>query len=62
MCAMALVHQRVRRVVYALAKPEVGALGSTAKLHALKGLNHRYTAIKASIDDATLEQLLYTGR
>jgi tRNA-specific adenosine deaminase 3 len=39
---MALVHSRVRRVVYALKDPAVGALGSCISLHQLKPLNHHY--------------------
>ncbi len=40
--AMALVHSRIRRVIY-LVKDELhGALGSTDCLHAIPSLNHRY--------------------
>lgn len=45
MCAMALVHSRVRRVFYACASP-TGALGSLAKVHTLRGLNHHYEVFK----------------
>jgi tRNA-specific adenosine deaminase 3 len=41
MCAMALVHSRVRRVFYGCPSPQ-GALGTQVKLHTLKGLNHHY--------------------
>ncbi|KDR21405.1 hypothetical protein L798_04157, partial [Zootermopsis nevadensis] len=41
MCAMALVHSRVRRVFYGCPSPQ-GALGTKVKLHTLKGLNHHY--------------------
>lgn len=44
MCAMALVHSRIRRVVYAAPNPdEVGGL-SEAKIHVERALNHRYAA------------------
>ena len=43
MCAMALVHSRVRRVVYAEADPEWGALGGSLRLHGQRSLNHHYT-------------------
>lgn len=45
-CAMALVHQRIRKLVYSIPNPTSGALGSTARLHTLKGLNHHYTVYK----------------
>ncbi|XP_071490594.1 probable inactive tRNA-specific adenosine deaminase-like protein 3 [Diadema antillarum] len=41
MCAMALVHSRIRRVFYVHSHPE-GALGSRYKLHTEAELNHRY--------------------
>ena len=43
MCAMALVHSRVRRVVYAEADPKWGALGGSLRLHGQRSLNHHYT-------------------
>lgn len=42
MCAMALVHSRIRRVIYCQKDPSHGALGSTLQVHGLKGINHRY--------------------
>lgn len=41
MCAMALVHSRVRRVFYAQPS-EGGALGTCRKLHVQPGLNHHF--------------------
>ncbi|KAJ1519633.1 hypothetical protein ONE63_004905 [Megalurothrips usitatus] len=41
MCAMALVHSRVKRVFYAAASA-AGILGTRAKLHAVRALNHHY--------------------
>lgn len=41
MCAMALVHSRVRRVFYGCPTP-LGALGSSRKLHLQQGLNHHF--------------------
>jgi len=43
MCAMALVHSRVRRVVYAEADNKWGALGGSFRLHGQRSLNHHYT-------------------
>ena len=40
MCAMALVHSRIRRVFYIHAWPEGGALGSVYRLHVVKSINH----------------------
>ncbi|XP_071490606.1 probable inactive tRNA-specific adenosine deaminase-like protein 3 [Diadema antillarum] len=45
MCAMALVHSRIRRVFYLHSHPE-GVLGSRYKLHTETGLNHRYHAFR----------------
>ena len=42
MCAMALVHSRVRRVVFHVADKQFGCLRSTEKIHGLEGINHRY--------------------
>lgn len=41
MCAAALVHARVRRVVYGAADPRVGAGGSVFQLLANPAMNHR---------------------
>lgn len=45
MCAMALVHSRVRRVFYGSVNKS-GALGTLTKVHLLKDLNHRYEVFK----------------
>lgn len=45
MCAMALVHSRVRRVVFVHPDPERGMLGAgrpARRLHCERSLNHRY--------------------
>src|SRR5579862_3627798 len=41
MCAAAIVHARVRRVVFGAWDPKAGAAGSTIDLFRLPGLNHR---------------------
>jgi tRNA(adenine34) deaminase len=41
MCAMAIVHARVRRLVYGAWDPRAGAAGSVIDIFALPGLNHR---------------------
>jgi len=41
MCASAIVHARVRRLVFGAWDPRAGAAGSMIDLFALPGLNHR---------------------
>ena len=41
MCAMAIVHARVRRVVFGAWDPRAGGAGSMTDIFALAGLNHR---------------------
>lgn len=40
MCAMAMMHARISRVVYAAADPKTGAAGSVLNLFGHSGLNH----------------------
>ena len=42
MCAMALLHSRVRRVVFARENRAAGGLGSTASVHTHPSLNHHF--------------------
>ncbi|KAJ0085380.1 hypothetical protein Patl1_06850 [Pistacia atlantica] len=46
MCAMALVHQRIRRIFYAFPNPNAGALGSIHRLQGEKSLNHHYAVFR----------------
>lgn len=41
MCAMAIVHARVRRLVFGAWDPRLGAAGSMTDIFTLPGLNHR---------------------
>ena len=41
MCASAIVHARVRRLVFGTWDPRAGAAGSIVDVFALQGLNHR---------------------
>jgi tRNA(adenine34) deaminase len=43
MCVGALIHARVREVVYGAAEPKTGALVSTARLLEIPELNHRFS-------------------
>ena len=47
MCAMALVHSRVRRVIYCVPDCMHGALGGAFRLHGQKSLNHHYQVYRA---------------
>ncbi|EWS59384.1 tRNA-specific adenosine deaminase [Methylibium sp. T29-B] len=57
MCAMALVHARFKRVVYAAADPKTGAAGSVIDLFAQRQLNH-HTAVQGGVLADTCGQLL----
>ena len=50
MCAMALVHSRVRRVVWMAPNPKRGALGTRYALHHQAGLNHHYRVFRFHSD------------
>ena len=51
MCAMALVHSRIRRVVYALPSADQGALGSRYRLHTERALNHHFAVYRGFLAD-----------
>lgn len=49
MCAMAMVHSRVRRIFFLLSDPSGGALGGRgerSRLHAERSLNHHYEVFR----------------
>eukprot|EP01105_Mastigella_eilhardi_P007261 TRINITY_DN18762_c0_g1_i1.p1 TRINITY_DN18762_c0_g1~~TRINITY_DN18762_c0_g1_i1.p1 ORF type:complete len:393 (+),score=91.92 TRINITY_DN18762_c0_g1_i1:2-1180(+) len=46
MCAMAMVHSRIRRVFYVCADAVMGGLGSVVKLHLRRELNHRFEVFR----------------
>lgn len=54
MCAMALVHQRFKRIFYAFPNPITGALGSVYRLHGEKSLNHHYSVFRIKVPEAYL--------
>jgi tRNA(adenine34) deaminase len=51
MCVGAMIHARVREVVYGAAEPKTGALVSTLKTLESPGLNHRFTVTAGVLDD-----------
>ncbi|XP_068653383.1 tRNA-specific adenosine deaminase TAD3 [Aristolochia californica] len=54
MCAMALVHQRIRRIFYAFPNPKTGALGSVYRLQGEKSLNHHYAVFRVLLPEEVL--------
>ncbi|KAG0575336.1 hypothetical protein KC19_VG338000 [Ceratodon purpureus] len=58
MCAMALVHQRVRRVFFGIPNTLRGALGSKYRLQGIRSLNHHYTVFQVSISESELMEPL----
>ena len=55
MCVGALVHARVRTVIYGAAEPKTGALVSTARALETPGLNHRFAVTAGVREDAARE-------
>jgi tRNA(adenine34) deaminase len=51
MCVGALVHARVREVVYGTAEPKTGALVSTLRTLDTPGLNHRFAVHGGVLED-----------
>ena len=52
MCVGALVHARVREVVYGAAEPKTGALVSTVRGLDLAGLNHRFKVTGGVLEES----------
>jgi tRNA(adenine34) deaminase len=57
MCVGALVHARVRKVIYGAAEPKTGALVSTARALETPGLNHRF-AVECGVREANARELI----
>ena len=55
MCVGALVHARVREVVYGAAEPKSGALVSTLRALESPGLNHRFLVTAGVLEPACRE-------
>ncbi|PPR05353.1 hypothetical protein CVT24_007967 [Panaeolus cyanescens] len=50
MCSMALLHSRVKEIIYLYPMPKTGGSGGCACLPQLKGVNHRYTILQWKVD------------
>jgi tRNA(adenine34) deaminase len=57
MCAAAIVHARVRRVVFGAWDPKAGAAGSITDIFRLAGLNHRVDVFGGVLSEACAAQL-----
>jgi tRNA(adenine34) deaminase len=59
MCAGALVHARIRRLIFGAREPRAGAVLSTARLLELPGLNHRVEVVEGPLADES-QRLMQT--
>ena len=61
MCAMALVHSRLKRVFFAAPNAETGALNGTEagvrRLHSVRSLNHHYQVFSYDVDEDGLRAI-----
>jgi tRNA(adenine34) deaminase len=57
MCVGALVHARVKRVIYGAAEPKTGALVSTVRALDTPGLNHRF-AVDGGVREEAARELI----
>jgi len=57
MCVGALVHARVREVIYGALEPKTGALVSTTRALEIPGLNHRF-AVTGGVLEAECRELI----
>jgi tRNA(adenine34) deaminase len=51
MCVGAMVHARIRTLVYGAAEPKAGAVCSAARAHETPGLNHRIEVVGGVLED-----------
>jgi tRNA(adenine34) deaminase len=57
MCAGALVHVRMRRVIFGCPDPRAGAAGGVINLLQMPGLNHRCDIVSGILSDECAELL-----
>jgi tRNA(adenine34) deaminase len=51
MCVGALVHARIRTLVFGAPEPKAGALVSVLRAHEAPGLNHRIEVVSGILED-----------
>jgi tRNA(adenine34) deaminase len=51
MCVGAMIHARIRLVVYGTTEPKAGALTSMTRAHELAGLNHRLEVVGGVLEE-----------
>jgi len=56
MCSMALLHSRVKEVVYMYPMPQTGGCGGLACIPSLKGVNHRFEICRWNGDKFPMEK------
>ena len=57
MCAGAIIHTRIGRVVFGVGDLKAGALGGAFDLQSVKGLNHRFSVTKGVKEEESLSLL-----
>ena len=57
MCVGAMLHARVKRVIYAASDPKTGALGGTYDLLTSVDHNHSFTVTKGVLEEQSREML-----
>lgn len=64
MCAQAMLHARIKRVVYGAREPKTGAAGSVLDLFSCRELNHQTEVVGGVLADecAALMQAFFAGR
>jgi tRNA(adenine34) deaminase len=51
MCVGAMIHARIKEVIYGAPEPRAGALGSAIRAHETPGLNHRLTVTAGILEE-----------
>jgi tRNA(adenine34) deaminase len=64
MCAAAMVHARIRRLIFAAPDPKSGAIRSTMQLLDFSSLNHHIEVVSGPLADesAALLQRFFSSR